>query len=141
MTTLESIADCYDHLRHERGLPARTVSQKYLRVIKLIFGIVVERRKLKEKPARESKVRFVKPQRTRSKAFTDAEANTILPEAFADPATLGRCTDENKRAILWGPWVRAFSGACITEIMQLPTEDLIDDHGVLCLHIPPRPDR
>ena len=135
--TPENIADWCDHLRHEKGLAARTVSQKYLTVVKVVFGVAVEKRKLKENPAKENKVRFVKPQRTRPKGFTDAEAEAVLTAALADPSTLGRRTVENKRAIRWGPWICAFSGARITEVMQLRTEDLVEDHGVLCLRITP----
>lgn len=123
--TPENIADWCDHLRHEKGLAARTVSQKYLTVIKIVFGVAVEKRKLKENPAKENKVRFVKPQRTRPKGFTENEARAILTAAIADPARLGRRSEENKRAIRWGPWVCAFTGARITEAMQLRTDDLL----------------
>ena len=109
----------------------------YLTVIKVVFGVAEEKRKLKENPAKENRVRFVKPQRTRPKGFTDDEAVAILTAALADPATPGRRTVENKRAIRWGLWICAFSGARITEVMQLRTEDLIEDHGVLCLRITP----
>lgn len=135
--TPENIADWTDHLRHERNLSARTVSQKYLAVIKVVFAVAVEKRKLKENPAKDNKVRFAKPLRTRPKGFTDTEAFAILNAALADPMTLGRRTIENKRAIRWGPWICAFSGARIVEAMQLRTEDLIEDHGVLCLRITP----
>lgn len=135
--TPENIADWTDHLRHEKGLSGRTVSQKYLTVIKLVFGVAVEKRKMKENPAKENKVRYVKPQRTRPKGFTDDEAGAILTASLGDPATLGVRTDENRRAIRWGPWICAFSGARITEVMQLRTEDLIEDHGVLCLRVTP----
>lgn len=135
--TPENIADWCDHLRHERGLAARTVSQKYLTVVKVVFGVAVEKRKLKENPAKENKVRFAKPQRTRQKGFTDDEAKAILTAALAAPETLGRRTAENKRAIRWGPWICAFTGARITEVMQLRTSDLIEEHGVLCLRITP----
>ena len=123
--TPENIADWCDHLRHEKGLAARTVSQKYLTVIKVIFGVAVEKRKLKENPAKENKVRFAKPQRTRPKGFTEDEARSILTAALANPDTLGGRSEENKRAIRWGPWVCAFTGARITELMQLRTDDLL----------------
>ncbi|MDD8023124.1 MAG: site-specific integrase [Paracoccaceae bacterium] len=135
--TPENIADWCDHLRHENNLAARTVSQKYLSVIKTVFGLAVEKRKLKKNPAGDIKVRFVKPPRTRPKGFTDDEAKAILAAALADPNTLGRRAEANKRAIRWGPWICAFSGARITEVMQLRTDDLIEDHGVLCLRITP----
>ena len=135
--TPENIADWCDHLRHENNRAARTVSQKYLSVVKTVFGLAVEKRKLKENPAGDIKVRFVKPPRTRPKGFTDDEAKAILRAALADPETLGNRSDANKRAIRWGPWICAFTGARITEVMQLRTDDLIEDHGVLCLRITP----
>ena len=135
--TPENIADWCNHLRHEKGLAARTVSQKYLAVAKVIFSLAVEKRKLKENPTKGNKVRFAKPIKTRPKGFIDSEAELILTATNADPTTLGRRTTENKRAIRWGPWICAFTGARITEIMQLRTDDLIEDHGVLCLRITP----
>lgn len=44
--TAEEVADWCDHLRHETGLAARTVSQKYLSALKTIFKVAVEKRKL-----------------------------------------------------------------------------------------------
>jgi integrase len=135
--TAEEVADWCDHLRHEVGLAARTVSQKYLSALKTMFKVAVEKRKLKENPIRDNKVRFVKAPKTRPKGFTDDEAKAILTATLADPATLGRVSLENKRAIRWGPWISAFTGARITEIMQLRTDDLIEESGVLCLRITP----
>ncbi|MFN3723580.1 MAG: DUF6538 domain-containing protein [Paracoccaceae bacterium] len=135
--TAENVADWCDHLRHESGVAARTVSQKYLAAAKIVFKIAVEKRKLKENPITDNKVRFVKAPKTRTKGFTDDEANKILKAALVDPVALGRRSDGNKRAIRWGPWIGAFSGARITEIMQLRTEDLIEENGVLCLRITP----
>lgn len=123
--TPENIADWCEHLKHDKNLTARTVSQKYLTVVRVIFGIAVEKRRLKENPAKEIKVRFVKPKRTRPKGFTDEEARAILAEALADDSVLGARSAENKRAIRWGPWVCAFTGARITELMQLRTDDLL----------------
>lgn len=119
----------------------RTVSQKYLAVAKLVFRLAVEKRKLKVNPTEGLKVRFTKPLRARSAGYTDAEAKIILEAAIADPKTLGRRSIENKRAIQWGPWICAFTGARITEIMQLRTEDLlfekVDGTAVPCLRITP----
>lgn len=135
--TPENIADWCDHLRHTKDLSARTVSQKYLAVAKTVFTLAVEKRKLKENPVTGLKVRFVKSTKTRPKGFTDDEALTILGAALADPESLGKRSEGNKLAIRWGPWICAFTGARITEIMQLRTDDLIEEHGILCLRITP----
>lgn len=136
--TPENIADWCDHLRHDKKLSARTVGQKYLAAVKIVFGLAVEKRKLQANPAKDVKVRSAKKVKSRPAGFTDAEAGAILAAALADPATLGdRRTEENKRAIRWAPWICAFTGARITEVTQLRTEDLIDEDGVLCLRITP----
>lgn len=135
--TPENIADWCDDLRHEKGVGARTVSQKYLACVKLVFGVAVEKRKLKENPAKETKVRFSKPIKARPKGFTDDEANAILRAALRNADEFGRRSVENKRAIRWIPWICAFTGARVTEIAQLRKEDLLTEHGVLCLRITP----
>lgn len=135
--TSEDIADWCDDLRHEKGVGARTVSQKYLACAKLIFGVAVEKRKLRENPAKETKVRFSKPIKSRPKGFTDDEANAILTAALRNPDEFGRRSVENKRAIRWVPWICAFTGARVTEITQLRTADHVIEHGVHCLRITP----
>lgn len=107
--TPEAIADWCEHLRHEKKLQARTVSQKYLAVVKLIFKLAVEKRKLKTNPADGNKVRYSKPQRTRSAGYTDAEARVLLRAALLSDESLSRWSDENRRAVRWGPWIFAFS--------------------------------
>lgn len=139
--TPENVVDWCEHLRHEEDLAPRTVSQKYLAVVKLVFRLAVEKRKIKENPTEDLKVRFTKPQRTRSAGYTDDEAKTILCAALADPVQLERWSTENKRAVRWGPWICAFTGARIAEIMQFRTEDLlfemINGQTVPCLRITP----
>lgn len=103
--TPEDISDWCDDLKLNQGISPRTVSQKYLAVVKLIFAIGVEKRKLKENPAKDSKVRYAKPKKVRSNGFTDSEALTILKASLADPDSLGRRTEENRRAIRWLPWI------------------------------------
>lgn len=135
--TAENIADWCEDLRHEKNVGARTVSQKYLACVKLIFSVAVEKRKLKENPAKDTKVRYSKPIKSRPKGFTDDEANAILKAAMADPEQFGRRSAENKRAIRWVPWICAFTGARVTEIAQLRKEDFVEVHGVHCLRITP----
>lgn len=129
--TPENVADWCDYLKQEEKIGkqeekigARTVSQKYLAAAKAAFGLAVEKRRLKTNPAADVSARFTKPKRTRPSGFTDDEARAILTAALAGPETLGRRTDENKRANRWGPWFCAFKGARISEIMQLRTDDL-----------------
>lgn len=136
--TPENIADWCEHLKHDKALSARTVSQKYLAAVKIVFGLAVEKRKLKANPAEDIRVRFGKKVKTRPSGFTDAEAKAILGASLTAPETLGtKRTEQNKRAIRWAPWICAFTGARITEATQLRTQDLIEEDGVLCLRITP----
>jgi site-specific recombinase XerC len=114
--TPENVADWCDYLKQEEKIGkqeekigARTVSQKYLAAAKAAFGLAVEKRRLKRNPAADVSVRFTKPKRTRPSGFTDDEARAILTAALAGPETLGRRSNENKRAIRWGPWIFALS--------------------------------
>lgn len=139
--TPENMADWCEHLRHEQKLQARTVSQKYLAVAKLVFKLAVEKRKLKSNPAEGTVVRFTKPKRTRSPGYTDAEAKMILHAALTSTEGIEKWSEESRRAVRWGPWVCAFTGARIAEIMQMRTEDLlievIDGKAVPCLRVTP----
>jgi integrase len=135
--TPENISDWCDDLKLTQGINARTVSQKYLAVVKLIFAIGVEKRKLTVNPSKDSKVRYSKPKKTRPTGFTDAEALAILRATLAEDDSQGRRTEENLRAIRWLPWICAFTGARITEAAQLRTVDLVDESGILCLCITP----
>ena len=142
--TSENIADWCDHLRYESQTPlsAKTVSQKYLAVTKLVFATGFAKKKLKVNPAADVQVKFNKKTiQVRPKGYTDEEARAILIASLADPAGLGGRSEENKRAIRWGPWICAFTGARITEVMQLRTDDLlfetVDGKCIPCLRITP----
>jgi hypothetical protein len=103
--TPEKIADWCDHLRYEGGEPlsARTVSQKYLAVVKLIFSTGVAKKKLRVNPAADVQVKFNKKGiQVRPKGYTDHEARAVLTAALGDPSGLGGRSEENKRAIRWG---------------------------------------
>jgi integrase len=135
--TPENISDWCEKLRHDQNLSPKTVSQKYLATAKLVFGIAVEKRKLKVSPAKDVTVRFTKKKRrARPKGFTDDEARTILRASLQDKG-LENWSEANRLAVRWGPWICAFTGARITEIMQLRREDLIHEADIPCLRITP----
>jgi integrase len=133
----EDISNWCDNLKLNQGISPRTVSQKYLAVVKLIYAIGVEKRKIKDNPAKDYKVRHSKPKKMRPAGFTDTEALAILRATVADDHIQGRRSEENRRAIRWLPWICAFTGARITEAAQLRTIDLIEEGGILCLRITP----
>lgn len=132
-----TIADWCDYLRHEKGLAARTISTKYLAAVKVVFNVAVEKQKLTVSPAKDVSYRFSKNRRReRSKGYTDAEARGILKAARSKEG-IGNWATNNQRAVRWGPWICAFTGARITEIMQLRKEDLVYEAEIPCLRITP----
>lgn len=132
-----NIADWCDQLRHEREFAPKTVRDKYLAAAKSVFNAGTSRHKLTINPTTGVKVSVPKPQKTRPKGFTDAEAETILTASLRDPSTFGAMEERNQMAIRWVPWICAFSGARISEITQMRREDLLEEYGVVCLRITP----
>lgn len=135
--TEANVSDWTDHLRHEKGLAAKTVGQKYLAAVKAIYGLARQKRKITHNPTEEIKARAAKVIRTRQKGFTDDEAKAILTCALRDPATLGKMALGNKLAIRWVPWLGAYTRARITELTQLRKVDLVVEQGIPCIRITP----
>ena len=136
--TPANVSDWCDHLRHKEGLKAATVSAKYLTALKAVIHAGTRRGRLDSDPTKGISVAYNKKRkRERSTGFTDAEAEAILSAAVRDPSSLGRMAEHNKLAIRWGPWICAYTGARVGEIMQLRREDLVVEHGILCLRITP----
>ncbi|MBT0958365.1 site-specific integrase [Alphaproteobacteria bacterium KMM 3653] len=135
--TSRNIIDWCDNLRHNEGLTGVTVKGKYLAAARAIFTVGKAKQRLKENPTDGVHVRATRAPITRSSGFTDDEAQRILTAALVDPSELGRRTAENKRAIRWGPWLCAFTGARITEMMQLRKSDVVTRGETPYLQITP----
>ncbi len=135
--TSKQIADWTEHLRHEEGLSARTVGQKYLVAVKRIFTVGKRKFRITDNPAADVTVEVRKAARTRSPGFTDGEAKAILSAALKAPEALGKTAESTKLAIRWGTWLCAYTGARIGEIMQLRSQDVEVHEGVPCIRITP----
>ncbi|MCE6960254.1 site-specific integrase [Cereibacter sphaeroides] len=138
--TAKNISEWCEYLRHEQGLSPRTIAMKYLVAIKVIYRLAVEKNEIEVNPAEKARYRFTKQGKhkgEREAGFTDAEARAILTAALTPPEELGKLSDNNKRAIRWGPWICAYTGARVGEVMQLRRKDLEWRHGVPCLVITP----
>ncbi|PIO97055.1 tyrosine-type recombinase/integrase [Pleomorphomonas carboxyditropha] len=137
LVTSDLIADWCEHLRHEKGLSARTVAQKYLAAAKLVFTVAVEKRRLRDNPAKDVMVRYTKKRRRgRAKGYTDDEARLVLSVALSGSG-VDNWSDLNRRAVTWAPWICALTGARINEITQLRREDLLVEAGIPCIRITP----
>lgn len=110
-------------------LGSKTVKDVWMASIKAVLAHAVEDRKLTHDVAKVVRVRHSPSPVVREKGFSDGEALTILeaclryaPANRANPAT--QESDHVAAAKKWGPWLCAFSGARIGEIMQLRKTDV-----------------
>lgn len=126
------IVEWTEHLRHEGGLEAKTVNDKYLSAVRAVFGIGVQKFLLKASPVRDVRVTVPKRTRTRPPGFTDAEAEQILKAALLAETNPHMCewSEQNRVACRWVPWICAYSGARVGEIAQLRSEDFKDERGI-----------
>lgn len=122
--------------RHEglAGLSHRT-QEKHLDRLRVFLGWAHERGDITRNPARSLHV------------LTRAQEDASSREAFT-PEELARAFDPIARTVAcdqphrwWGPLIALFTGARVTEIAQLWTDDLECIDGIWGLHFVPRTDR
>lgn len=135
--TGENVSNWCDQLRNAHELAARTVSDEYLAAIKAIYRTGAGKRTIAVNTIDGVRVKVSKALTTRSKGFTDNEAKDILRCARDVSSSLGGMNETNRLAIRWGPWICAYTGARVTEVMQLRREDLMEEHGIVCIRITP----
>jgi integrase len=124
------------NLRTGRPISAKTVNDGDLTALKTVFGWAVKNRKLTSNPAAGITVTFAKPVRLRQKGFTETEASAVLRHASSyKPA--GREAPKTTVAKRWAPWLCAYTGARIGEMLQLRKEDLRREGKVYILRITP----
>lgn len=116
------------------GLSHRT-QEKHLDRLRVFFGWAFERGDIARNPARSLHVMTRAQEDTSTReAFTPAELARIF-----DPATRAAECDQPHR--WWGPLLALFTGARVTEIAQLWTDDLEEVDGTWGLHFAPRTER
>lgn len=123
-------------------LSPKTVKDVWLASLKSVLSDAVADRLLPTNVAKGVKVRMYAAPVLREKGFTDAEAVAILkrcleykPAHRDNPAN--RESEHVTAAKRWGPWLCAFTGARVTEILQLRKSDVRTLDDVRYLHITP----
>lgn len=115
--------------RLESGISLATVKDNDLSGLKVVLGWAVSNRLLPANPALGVKV--IKPKRiqTREKGFTPDEAKAILTRSLQhQPAANEK--PQMTAAKRWVPWLCAYTGARVGEIVQLRKEDIRFHKGV-----------
>jgi hypothetical protein len=127
--TPKNVSDWTESLRHERGLAAKTVSDKYLSAIRAVFGAGVAKFRIERNPASPVRVKVPKRVLERSQGYTDDEAAKVLKAALGALDAPGNTSAVNRLVYRWLPWICAYTGARGGEIAQLRKEDFIVEAG------------
>ena len=144
--TVEDVIAYKDHRLRSVGrggkpISPQTVKNSDLAGLKSVFGWAVANRQLPVNPATGISVMKVAKTQTRDKWFTDEETTRILRAALQHQQ--GDELPETFAAKRWVPWLMAFTGARVGELVQLRKQDLrrveLDGHpdGTWVLTITP----
>ena len=131
-----------DH-RQAQGISPRTISYADMAGPRAIFNWAIKSKKFPRivvNPFAEMAVKVPKTKTTRQKGFTLKEAHKILAATLEPPSN--RYGETGAGARRWGPWLAAYSGARIGEIMQLHAdnvyaEEASDGRKIMCVRLTP----
>ncbi|MEW4457777.1 tyrosine-type recombinase/integrase [Roseibium algicola] len=115
---------------------SRTVMDGDLPALKSVFQWAVDNQKLSTNPAKGVKVTGNRKQKRRMRDFTTEEAARILSASDATQKT-PRETSQRWAARRWAPWLCAYSGARVGEVLQLRKADIIKVDGQVAMRITP----
>ncbi|MCB4767848.1 site-specific integrase [Ancylobacter sp. Lp-2] len=133
--TPEDVIAYKDH-RIAEGVSAKTVKDSDLAGLKTVLGWAAANRKIATNPAAGATLRIGRKKRLRSPAFTDGEVRAILSKAAA--YRQGNAESwQMASAKRWVPWLCAFTGARLGEIVQLRRQDVRQEGGRWVIHITP----
>lgn len=113
----------FKDFRVSQGISLKTISGGDISALRQLFAWGIANRKVNHNPAGDIKVAKPKRKRTRDPGFSELEAVTILSEAFHHRPH-GKNSRHLSDAKRWVPWLCAYSGARVGEMVQLRKEDL-----------------
>jgi integrase len=121
--------------RVQSGVSPKTVKDSDLAGMKTVFGWAVVNRRLPSNPAEGITIKVGKSRKLRSKGFYDSEAIAILKHARE--FVPGREALKLAAAKRWVPWLCAFTGARVGEMIQIRKEDIRREGKLWVLHVTP----
>ncbi|WP_449396792.1 tyrosine-type recombinase/integrase [Devosia riboflavina] len=123
-------------------LSPKTVKDVWLASLKAVLSDAVSDRLLGSNVAKGIRVKIYSAPQIREKGFTDTEALAVLkrclnyqPASRENPAK--RESEHVTAAKRWGPWLCAFTGARVAEILQLRKCDVLTAGDITYVHITP----
>lgn len=118
-----------------KTISPKTVKDSDLSGLKSLFAWAVSNRRMGTNPATGITIKLGKKVRLRPKGFTDEEARALLKAAWNYRP--GREHPKLAAAKKWTPWLCAYTGARIGEMIQLRKEDLRQVGNLWVLTITP----
>lgn len=114
----------------------KTVRDQDLAGLKSVFGWALNNRYMKSNPASDVKVKVGKKEKLRERYFTNDEIKAILTHAqnYEPSGAERKQFIDAKR---WVPWICAYTGARIGEILQLRKQDFKKIEGHWTYRITP----
>jgi integrase len=111
----------------DAGLRSKTIQDAKLAPLRAILQWGVQNKLLPANPAEGISLDVRSKQSEKKRSFTDEEAKIILRAAAAEADPVRR----------WVPWIGAYSGARVSEICQLRSEDIIQIEQIWCMKLDP----
>ncbi|QDM14794.1 site-specific integrase [Tardiphaga sp. vice352] len=111
----------------EEGLRPKTIQDAKLAPMRAIFEWGFKNKLISANPAEGVSLEVKSKQGEKKRSFTDEEAKTILRAASASKDPVRR----------WVPWIGAYSGARVSEICQLRSEDVLQIDDIWCMKLDP----
>lgn len=125
----------FKDVRIESGVSPKTVKDSDLAGLKTVFGWAVMNRRISINPAEGLTIKTSKPRKLRPKGFSDKEAAQILKHAKTYRA--GGEAPKLAAAKRWVPWLCAFTGARVGEMLQLRKQDVRREGKHWIVHVTP----
>lgn len=112
----------------EAGLQPKTIQDGKLAPVRAILRWATDNRRLPANPAERVSIDVRQKAGEKVRSFTDAEATLILKAAAKESDPVRR----------WIPCLCAYSGARVSEVCQLRTEDILQLEGIWAMKFDPK---
>lgn len=124
--------------RTGKAVSPKTIKGSDLTAFKSVFDWAVSNRKLPINPAQGVTLKLGKKTKLRERDFTDAEASALLTGANGvDLSPSPRNSFKTRQMKRWVPWLCAYSGSRVGELVQLRKEDLRQEAGAWIIQVTP----
>ena len=119
-----------------QGIKAKTINDTNFAALRSIFKWAKQRGWLASNPAAEAKIQGRGKTITRDRYFSEQEIAAILRAAQAVKGT-ARENPKTTAAKRWVPWLCAYSGARVAEVIQLRKQDVRKDQAGWVMRLTP----